>query len=181
MRDPGEKRISTESLIWRYGFLALAVIPSAAALAMPMLVAPIGEGGIFPWCLMAGLWSSSVVWSYFMDHRPLKDVYLCKRGIRIIDRRGEVFVPFGSIKSVRERHSCDPRIVVVRLRHETIVGRRFTWIPSDNRDIDSPGAESLVVAELRQLMAAAPIVRDSKPKGRCMRSVMTDDELDGPF
>ena len=174
MLDPAEQPISIRLPRSRYDPLIVAVVPSAFVIATGLWLDTISKGVLVPWCAMGLLGANLLTSRYFWQIQPLKDVYLAKGGLRVVDQRGRAaFIPYGAIRSVREPPSSDFRVVVVRLWWKTALGRRFTFIPRDH----SAWSED-VVAALRRSIAAATAVKDGKPAGR---SVMADAELDGPF
>ncbi len=184
MFDSGEKRISVGPRFHQVGFLAISatVLGSLYLVAAVSIVGGDGFKTVFPWLLMAGLWFGLATTFYLMRYRPLKDVYLGVHGIRVTSRRSEIFIPYEGIKSLREIKSQNPRLVVVQLQQSTIHGRQFTFIPARSSiDLVWFWSESLVVKELRERMATAQAVQNHKPSGRVGRSVMADDERDGPF
>ena len=127
-----------------------------------------------------------LLYCFKINHFPLKQVWLLADGLRVSNYRDEVDVSFGSIASIVQKTNTNPCFIIIQLRNDTIFGRRFTFIPKDSPLVwFRPRSEDAIVAELRKRVEAAHQSRGGEkpnvPIGDSGRSIMADDELDGPF
>lgn len=116
----------------------------------------------------------------------LKDVYLGDRSIRVADSTTEVTIPLAAIEAITRAKINNMRNrATVILREPTDFGDRFTFMPKGARRVPNFTAVSddAIVVELRRRVAAArgDIIKPIQPSSSAARSVMADDELDGPF
>lgn len=129
-----------------------------------------------------------IIWLPFFTlyHIPLKQVWVGEHGLRISNFCNEIVVPYTAVESVHQMTQVNMRYVIVTLATDTTFGDRFTFVPKDQKMTWLlPSGEDDVVIDLRRRIEAPQELHfgkdASKPIDQTYRSVMADDELDGPF
>lgn len=155
------------ALSWNHGR------PDAVGLVFALSVLSVGGG--------------TIVYEFVHYRSLLKAVWLGEHGLRVVDRRDEVFVPYAAIDTVTQKLHSRTLYVVVRLNRDSPFGRRFTSLPirssfwNDCRT--AFGGTDAQVAKLRERVEAARL-GINKPLASLsptVRSVVADEELDGPL
>ena len=181
-RPAGVRLISGPTLYLKFIAPPLAAaLGIACSIGLGFLSSKMGAQG-----LAVGISSlfSLIPWfySYARYHFPLKEVWLGTDGLIVSNFRDQIDLPFDAIASVTQLTRGTHRHIIVNLREETIFGRRFTFLPLQPKAC-SPfsSVEDDIAIELRARIDAAVNPKSREPIGRHGRSVMADDELDGPF
>ena len=183
MKDASETLISSGTLVHKFilpgmllgGVLGFGVV--SAFYAEPLVIIWIAlvtftgiTGGLL--CLLP-------------YHVPLKQVWLGKNHFRITNLRTDLRLPYTAVESVGHCCLMQPRYVVVTLREETIYGRRFTFVPRHFLAWSTSPAEAIEIVEFRgRVETAENNAIDSKLRPLLHfpgRSIMADDEFDGPL
>jgi hypothetical protein len=82
-------------------------------------------------------------------HLPLKRVRMVEDGLLVSNSRTEIYIPFAAIENVSQLCEINFRYVVVRLREDTLYGRRFTFLPARPKPWWTFGLDDVVI-RLRQ-------------------------------
>ncbi len=138
-------------------------------------------GGGYGLLIMAGC-----LRTFIRSHFPLKKVWVGDSGLRVSNFWTQIELPFAAIESITQLTESRLRHVIIELNQETSFGRRITFVPNISRTFWPFGfGEAEIVIDLRERVKAARRCnlgkKAAQPLAHSGRSVMADDELDGPF
>ena len=180
---PAEVSISGETLVHKF------VIPGVvlgAGISLAIGTARDAEPMVQVWiALVSMVGLTGFLLGLLPYHVPLKQVWLGTNHFRIANFRTDLKLSYAAVEGIKQHRLIRPPFVVVKLREETTFGNRFTFVPRTSPVWSISPPEAAEVIEFRRRVEAAQEKSHDIPSSPLIhppgRSIMADDELDGPF